>query len=505
LDRSRLSRNKSPSQPKERFTMSSTKDHEDSIERVLLLLDLAEKNKLAAEDVLDRYGHDGRTELTLQATTLGAQPSGAGWDPRQVRAWAGIIDKLAAAAQEQVDPHVELLVAGRAGLAAFAHLGLRVSDWHGNVALVNRRRGPQENDEWDYCSSRGGDPSSPPYFDVVEGLGPGRGPVSRGHGRVAVVVSSGYEVSDRLIDEFFTGQGETCLGTVELRAVPPRDLGAKHITQSNSPSLAEELAVLLKRIPIAYPNHRGLAVFIVGPVQLAFFTGRAINPHVFGSVWFAHKDGDHYAMGSMVPWMEKVRIRYLMADPSDTAPINAAEEEANMIATLDRPVARGWLDLGGTRWGTFDAIFELLLTDKPQVVHFSGHGNDELLAFVKEDGTMDKVPIEALLQALESTVDRDRPVRLVVLNACWSAGHAALLIKHVDFAIGMPYPVKNQRAVDFSRRFYGGLASGETLSRAFHQARAFLRKYGEGAADNVQLFWRDGCDPDTFRFFEPRG
>ena len=77
-------------------------------------------------------------------------------------------------------------------------------------------------------------------------------------------------------------------------------------------------------------------------------------------------------------------------------------------------------DRGAVRWRD---LRQLILEQKPHVVHFSGHGarTGELI-LETDSGATAPVPIDAvelLFQAVQEARAAD-PIRLVVLNACYS-------------------------------------------------------------------------------------
>ncbi|MCX4242511.1 CHAT domain-containing protein [Paraliomyxa miuraensis] len=464
-------------------------------ERVLLMLDLAAENQFDPEQILELRPGSPSTKV-FSATDFGGVRTGRGWSRDYTRNHSAAVEAMVSAARPYIGRHTELLVSGMASLGSYAELGLRVSSWHDDVTLVNQRKDRQ----WDFCSI-GGVQDREPYFDQIHF--PRRS--AKESGRVAVVVSSGYAVEPELIEKFFEQQGETLLSTVTLRAVPPAGSTRKDVTVHNTPGLARSLCAEIEKVKLMYPGQRGLAVFVVGPAQLAFLVGRAINPNVYTSVWFPHKHGDGYVAGSKVPWEDKVRVRMLLSAPEDLSPMDLEQEQMLAVEVLDRPLSRDSFDLAVEHAATFNQFFEMLMYERPQIVHFSGHGNENLLAFTKEDGSKaDLVPAEAMRRALGSAKDPVNPPRLVVLNACLTEKQAEAMTEHVEFAIGMRPKIKDARAIAFTRRFYDALASGRSLQNAFDQARDYLSKWGAKADDTPKLFCRPGCDPNRVRFFEAK-
>jgi len=459
------------------------------------MLDLAAENPVDPQQILEFHGDCPSTRV-LHATEFGAQRAARGWDPAHQRGYSEAIEAMMTEARLCMGRHTDLLIAGRAGLASFAELGLRLSSWHEKVTLVNRRR---NSGQWDMCSIRGRSGDSEPFFDQIRF--PSKPKDTRG--RVAVVVSSGHPVDQEKVERFFAAEREELLATVTLRVMPPEGTPNKIIHGGNTPDLAQTLCEELEKVKGAYPGLHGLAVFVAGPAQLAFLVGRAINPNVYASVWFPHWHDDRYAVGSKIPWVDKVRVRMFMANPSDGEAINLLREEIVACEVLGRPRVLHEFDVSVDHAATLHDLFDALLRDRPQIIHFAGHGSENALGFVTDEGDKtDVVPGGTLVDTLRSASDRIDPPRLVVLNACKSSAQAKALVSCVDFAIGMPYNVKDSRAIAFTRRFYDGLASGRTLQNAFDQAHAYLSKWGERSAENLELHSRPGCDAAAFRFGE---
>lgn len=137
-----------------------------------------------------------------------------------------------------------------------------------------------------------------------------------------------------------------------------------------------------------------------------------------------------------------------------------------------------------------DEIQRGLLQHIPDVVHFGGHGTRAgALLFCGEPGEVTGDGFGALLDAL-----RDR-VRLVVLNACFSATQADSIRDSVGIAIGMDSPISDAAAVAFSVAFYEALAYGRSVLQAFQLGRAAIAVHGMPQEAPVpRLLVRRGVD-----------
>ena len=108
------------------------------------------------------------------------------------------------------------------------------------------------------------------------------------------------------------------------------------------------------------------------------------------------------------------------------------------------------------------------------IVHYSGHAEEVLLSFNKEDLRSEN------FITLISKCDN---VKLVVLNGCSTEGFVKKLFErtNVRAVIATNNPVKDDRAKDFSLEFYTQLLNKETVAVSFTRALAALNKYGEDA------------------------
>jgi hypothetical protein len=98
---------------------------------------------------------------------------------------------------------------------------------------------------------------------------------------------------------------------------------------------------------------------------------------------------------------------------------------------------------------------------------------------------------DAFVQALAAEGPQ---VRLVVLNACFTAPMAQALLVHADCVVGMSGAIHDDAARNFAIGFYGGLGERESIAAAFAQGTAAINLSGLPDADQPQLQVRDGFD-----------
>ncbi|RME80927.1 MAG: CHAT domain-containing protein [Caldilineae bacterium] len=128
-----------------------------------------------------------------------------------------------------------------------------------------------------------------------------------------------------------------------------------------------------------------------------------------------------------------------------------------------------------------------------QVVHFSGHGAPDGLALEDELGRTDFVTTDELV-----TLFRNRPVRLVVLNACETEAIARRLHTEagVPAVIATTDLLRDDEARLLTARLYAWLARGRTVAEAFAEALASLRHAYERG--RLPIPAEHGVDPQAY-------
>ncbi|HEX7842251.1 MAG TPA: CHAT domain-containing protein [Kofleriaceae bacterium] len=208
-------------------------------------------------------------------------------------------------------------------------------------------------------------------------------------------------------------------------------------------------------------------------------------------------------------------ILFLAANPHDTGRLALDREARSIHLELKRSGYRERFEFV-TRWAAepLDLLRELREL-KPTVVHFSGHGAPPAATVAPAqgrdvvvtgalpgsepsgvvvngaNGRSQVVTPEALAQTLDAV---GAQVRLVVLNACYSASIADALLAHVDCVVGMSDAIHDDAARSFATGFYGGLGEHESIAAAFKQGIAAIQLDGLPDADRPQLQVRTGFD-----------
>lgn len=122
-------------------------------------------------------------------------------------------------------------------------------------------------------------------------------------------------------------------------------------------------------------------------------------------------------------------------------------------------------------------IRRAIAEEKPQIVHFCGHGlKDGSLLLEDQEGHNKSVSPEGLASLFKLHANY---VNCVLLNACHSDKTATAISKYINYAIGMNQPIGDQAAIAFAQGFYDGLGyaipnNQDVFQRAFEEGKVAI-------------------------------
>lgn len=192
---------------------------------------------------------------------------------------------------------------------------------------------------------------------------------------------------------------------------------------------------------------------------------------------------------------DRIRILFLAANPRSTSRLALDEEAREISEKLRLSRDRDAFELI-TCWAVRRAdLLQYINQHRPQIVHFSGHGGrtGEIM-LAAGDGTDRRVGAAALAELFRILRDE---IRVVVLNACYSASQAQAIGQHVDYVVSMRAAINDDAATVFAAAFYSALGFRRTVPQSFQQATAALMLHGLPDHDIPELLVRSGADPDV--------
>jgi hypothetical protein len=227
----------------------------------------------------------------------------------------------------------------------------------------------------------------------------------------------------------------------------------------------------------------------------------------------------------------KIKILLFAANPRGTDPLDLHREFQEIDEEIRLGEFRDALELiivPGTR---LVDLLRKLNEAHPDIVHFSGHGNIDEEIILESGGREPVVPDktrspardmrrwESLHEARRVSSPRalsksalvdivkacnQENIRVIVLNACHTRPQAEALSEVIDCVISMNRAISDVGATKFAASFYGALAFGRSVKKAFDQGLARLKAESIWETETPELMVRAGVDASTLVLVGPR-
>lgn len=202
------------------------------------------------------------------------------------------------------------------------------------------------------------------------------------------------------------------------------------------------------------------------------------------------------------PRPEKLRV--LLLGASAEGDLRVGREQKRIRSAVESALHRDLIELDVRPAATTGDLLDGITKFRPHVVHFSGHSNEDLIVFEREDDGHHEgqlVTARAFARAIAAT---DDPPLLVLLNACSSAGQIEdLVAQTVPFAIGMADEIADGDAITYAAQFYASVANGQSIFAAHLAGQAALELAGLEGAELPTLASSTGLDPGTTILVKP--
>jgi len=199
---------------------------------------------------------------------------------------------------------------------------------------------------------------------------------------------------------------------------------------------------------------------------------------------------------------DTITVLFVAASPEDQKPLRIDREAREVLARVRESEYRDSVRFEWRPATQLSDLIQMLNEVRPHIVHFSGHGSQEALAFENDQGRTAALANEQLAAFLHATLDR---IRLVVFNSCNSAAQAEFACLHLDAAIGMDEPIDDEAAQIFAGQLYNAIGFGKSLARAIEQARVHgqLVTGDESGLGEPRLHVAAGIDPSEIYLVKP--
>lgn len=184
----------------------------------------------------------------------------------------------------------------------------------------------------------------------------------------------------------------------------------------------------------------------------------------------------------------KQKILFVAANPSNESRLQTDTEYRIIKAEIKRGTHRDAFEFLQPQLAV--TVTELLraLNEKPQIIHFSGHGDTTGIVVTNDNNQSLLLPLpamERLFKPLKGIA------RIVVLNSCYSATQAKTISGYGMYVIGSNLPIGDKAAIDFAKGLYNGLSEGKQFESAFNDAMAVVLAESPNYSNVIEV-WRHG-------------
>jgi len=169
-------------------------------------------------------------------------------------------------------------------------------------------------------------------------------------------------------------------------------------------------------------------------------------------------------------------ILILAANPKGTTPLRLDQEVRDISEGLRRSQHRDDFTLTQNLATRPRDVQRAMLDHKPQIVHFSGHGEGAQGLMFEDEAGFPQFVSGAALAALFKLFSQD--LECVVLNGCYSQVQAEAIAQHIPYVIGMTDAIGDKAALEFAVAFYDALAAGRAVEFAFDLGCAAIQMAG---------------------------
>ncbi|MGO4245652.1 CHAT domain-containing protein [Paenarthrobacter sp. RAF54_2] len=205
-----------------------------------------------------------------------------------------------------------------------------------------------------------------------------------------------------------------------------------------------------------------------------------------------------------LPTPKSERLRILLLGSSSEGDLRIGREQKRIRAAVESALHRDLVELDVRPSATTDDLLDGITKFRPHIVHFSGHSDDDLIMFEREQDEHHEgleVSAKAFISAVKAT---DQPPLLVLLNSCNSARQIDRIVEEVaPFAIGMADEIDDGDAITYAAQFYAAIANGQSVRSSHLSAQAALELGGLEGADLPTLASASDVDPATTVLVKP--
>lgn len=184
------------------------------------------------------------------------------------------------------------------------------------------------------------------------------------------------------------------------------------------------------------------------------------------------------------------KILVLFANPKGSNPLRLSAEDRIIRECFERSKHRDKIQVEIKHAATIHDFRRALLDDSYSIVHFSGHGTGQGLAFEDDFGEVKLISPQALATFLADSTS----IQCLILNACYTDLSGELFSKYIPYTIGMQGAISNTGAMEFTRGFYDAIGAGKNIEKAFMEGCGTIKLLGLPDEMVPQIFKKENLN-----------
>jgi hypothetical protein len=195
---------------------------------------------------------------------------------------------------------------------------------------------------------------------------------------------------------------------------------------------------------------------------------------------------------------EKIKILFLSASPRDLSTLKPDVEFRRIFEKIGSSETFEMYSVSAIRKSD---LIPMLLKNKPDIAHFTGHGSEDGIYLENDSRTGDLLDQNDLAEIFERL---SRKPRLLFLSSCLTATNIKRLAGVIDFVVASEARIEERAATIFAATFYSHLAYGEMVKNSFDLVHSQLKhEHLENEIAKYKLFIRGGAKDDGFAVLSP--
>ena len=192
---------------------------------------------------------------------------------------------------------------------------------------------------------------------------------------------------------------------------------------------------------------------------------------------------------------EPIKILFMAAEPDDN--VRLQSEFDDIVDQVKGHIDNKSLVFLLPTWNTdHGKLLSRLNHDRPNVLHYSGHGDSNGIHLVNNVDNLTQVISSRYLADIFE--DRKDYLQLVILNSCYSSDLAGIISKHGLYVLGVEGLIDTSLAVELARHFYLGFSAQRvpiSIPKAItFGCRNFALSYPQHQSSI--FVWKDGVKID---------